>query len=813
MCAFLCMAGGLIPTLALLYFLKPDAGGAIEKEMVTSAVIWTVVIQVAGLTLALSIGRQVLRDISGSLSRLGSLVRSIKAGDADPTIDMGNRQDEIGALGAALQRMIALAKEDRQKLVQGNVALVQANERLAATNMELESANAKVRNLAEQAGEANLAKRNFLAVMSHEIRTPVNGIIGMTEIALKTPLNAMQRDYLETVNNSAQSLLDLLNDILDFSKIEAGKLEIEKVDFSLRDTLDDALAGYAARFHAKGIELILEIHSTVPDALIGDPYRLRQVVNNLVSNSLRFTDKGEVVIRVELASLEGSETMLRFIVADTGCGIPPEKRAAVFEAFTQADSSTTRKFGGTGLGLAICRQLTHLMGGWISVQSEIGEGSEFQFRARFGVAATPRQAGDGLLHGKRVLIVDSHARCAVLLAQKLTSWGIEAGIAETAETALIHIEAAEHGGKPFHFVIADTFNAASGGFELARRHSEFGVNPPHLILLLSAARREEMPPAATTAAVLIKPVRMRKLRGALESALQPYVEPVPSAAESGASEHPHGRQLRVLVAEDNATNQRIVRTHLESWGHLVVCAGDGEEAVAQFSEQVFDLVFMDLQMPKMDGTVATAEIRKSERAGQRVPIVALTANVMKGARESCLAAGMDGYLGKPVREHELLATVESIVPGLRPIAHGNAAAPPTGRSVKDQQAGGYPFDVTALMESVGHNRELLEDLLRDSREGDIPELITDLSEALMGKNFKDVQRAAHAIKGVVGVYHAPAAYAAAKRLEENAKAGREDILADQASELLRAVFDLLDSLERFLATPAVSASTGMAEAA
>ena len=810
LCAVICLAAGLIPTLMLLFRIRPLAGGSIERQVVTSLVIWTVVVQSFGLLLALLVGRHVLRDISAALHRLWDLVRSVPAGDAGETIDVGNRQDEIGALTAALQRMITLAQEDRHNLIQGNVALVLTNERLAQTNMELEAANSKVRNLAEQAGEANLAKRSFLAVMSHEIRTPVNGIIGMAELALKTPLNAVQRDYLETVNSSAQSLLDLLNDILDFSKIEAGRLELEVVDFSLRDTLDDALAGYAARFHAKGIELILDIRSDVPDALIGDPYRLRQVVLNLVGNSLRFTDGGEVAVCVEVASADQGGTLLRFTVADTGCGIAQEKRAAVFEAFTQADNSTTRKYGGTGLGLTICRQLTHLMGGWISVQSEVGKGSEFQFRARFGVGATLQQDAGGLLKGRRVLIVDSHARCAMVLAKKLGTWGMETGIVESGDAALMHLDAASNSGKPFDILIADTFNPATGGFELARRLAENYPVAPHLILLLSAARRDEALQAPHSATQLTKPVRVRKLRAAIEAALQPVAVAAPDVAAPDPSTHPHGRQLRVLIAEDNATNQRIVRTHLESWGHLVVCAGDGVEAVAQCSEQAFDLIFMDLQMPKMDGIAATAQIRMKERFDQHVAIVALTANVMKGAREECLAAGMDGYLGKPVREHELLAAIESVVPGLRPIACAHPLAP-SGLATGKRQGSGYPFDVPALLTSVNNNWNLLEALLRDSRDEDVPEQVTALSEALMEGNLKGVQRAAHAIKGVIGVFHAPAAYAAAKRLEDSAKAGAAEVLSEQASELLRAVFDLLDSLQRFLASS--SASVRMAVAA
>jgi two-component system, sensor histidine kinase and response regulator len=310
-------------------------------------------------------------------------------------------------------------------------------------------------------------------------------------------------------------------------------------------------------------------------------------------------------------------------------------------------------------------------------------------------------------------------------------------------------------------------------------------------------------------AQLTKPVRKRKLRQALEAAVEPQAEGAPAALPLGAGEHPHGRRLRVLVAEDNTTNQRIVRTHLEAWRHLVVCANDGEEAVGLFREQSFDLIFMDLQMPKMDGILATKLIREMEKEGDRVPIVALTANVLKGAREQCLAAGMDAYLGKPVREHELLAAVEQVVPGLRPIAHTQAMLP---LPILPESYSNLPFDVSALMASINGNRELLGSLLSDSRDEDIPELVTQLSQALGNKDARSVARAAHAIKGVIGVFHAPAAYAAAKRLEDSARAGKDDVLAEQSSELIRSVFDLLSSLERFLAAP-VPAGAGVAKAA
>jgi len=804
LCGLLCIAAGLLPTLILLLRLKPADSSSIEKGVVTSLTCWTVVVQGLGLLMAALIGRQILQDISNSLRRLGDLVGEITTPDGSAPVAFDTRSDEIGALASALQQMIKAGKHDRQRLIQGNVALVLSNERLAQTNMELEAASAKVRQLAEQAGAANLAKRNFLAVMSHEIRTPINGIIGMTELALKTPLNTLQRDYVETVNSSAQGLLDLLNDILDFSKIEAGKLELEVIDFGLRDVLEDALATYAGRCHSKGIELILDVRSDVPDALVGDPYRLRQVVLNLVSNALRFTTQGEVVVRAEVSQINEIETLLRFTVSDTGCGIDGDKREAIFDAFTQADNSTTRRFGGTGLGLAICKQLVQLMGGWISVQSTPGSGSEFQFRARFGVGPVLGSAKNTALAGKRVLVVDAHEKSAKMLAESLLGWGMVAETADNSATAMLHLETAELNPEPFDFIIADTLHSASGGFDIAQRLHSSSQRAPKVVLLLSAARREDAPAAIPVFAQLIKPARARKLRLALENALNPLPAPTPTPASSTPSEVPHGRRLRVLVAEDNATNQRIVRTHLEAWGHIVVGAGDGSEAIERLAREQFDLIFMDLQMPKMDGITATLAIRKKETGDEHIPIVALTANVLKGVREECLAAGMDGYLGKPVREHELLSTIESVIPGLRPVAHTQVtpSAPPTASLTNS----GFPFDVTELLASVNGNRDTIAGLLRDSRDEDLPDLMASLTEALAAGNCDQIRRTAHAIKGVVGVFHAPAAYAAAKALENAAREGKVELLADLVTELLRAVFDLLTNLERFLSAPSAKAA-------
>jgi signal transduction histidine kinase/CheY-like chemotaxis protein len=665
LCGLLCVAAALIPGLWLLADMEPVEEATPEQAQQFGRMAWALSVQALGLTVALLLGRTILNDVTHALHRLESSSKAITAGNTSVSVSVEDRDDEIGLLAKAMRQMVEVSSADRRKLIEGNVALLVANDRLAQANMELEGASIRVRQLAAEAGAANVAKRNFLAVMSHEIRTPVNGIIGMTELTLKTSLNAEQRDFLETVNSSAQGLLELLNDILDFSKIEAGKLELERTDFRLRDMLDETLATYAARAHTKGLELLLDVRPNVPEVLVGDPYRLRQIILNLVSNSLRFTSVGDVVVRAEMEAelpLGATEVILKFSVRDTGCGIAEDKLDSIFDAFSQADGSTTRQYGGTGLGLAISRELVTLMGGNIRAQSELGQGSEFTFRARF--SARVGTGGDipVALLGKRALVIEPHLFAASLLEEKLGAMGVDCVCRADAESGMVELERTH-----FDFVIADTMRPTSGDAEFFKAVSlpRGSGSAPALVLLVAATNHDgrSFPEGASH---LLKPVSGRRLRSVLCAALQPQVSATPTS-QAVVADAPHGRRLRILVAEDNATNRRIVTSHLRNWGHEVCLSGDGEEALACFEQETFDLIIMDLQMPKLDGTTATREIRRREiqRKRPRTPIIALTANVLKGIREECISAGMDSYLGKPMREHELLDCIEDVVPGLR----------------------------------------------------------------------------------------------------------------------------------------------------
>ncbi len=793
-CSLLSLGAGIIPPLFLLWRLDSLSGYEADKSVYVQMVCWTVVTQGLGLLVAAFFSRRIVRRMGRSFQKLGDVIDSITAGQGEQRIQVDDHRDEIGELAQALDRMVKASGADRKQLIENNVALVLANEKLAEANMELEAANKRVSEFAEQAGSANAAKRTFLAVMSHEIRTPVNGIIGMTELALKTRLEAGQREYLDTINNTAQSLLELLNDVLDFSKIEAGKLELEVADFSLRREAGDAVASFAARHHSKGLDLVLDIAPDVPDALVGDPLRLRQILLNLLSNAHRFTERGEVAVSVHVEEPGEVETRLRFSVTDTGCGIPRDKQESIFEVFTQADNSTTRRFGGSGLGLSITSQLVQMMDGEIRLVSEPGSGSRFDFTAVFGVGMRVAEPAPPALSGKRALLIESQPRSAEILSRMIEGWGIAVAEARCAAQGLAMVGRAP---EPYDFIIADTFHAGSGGMEFAARLSPADARGARVILLTSATRTDfsslGLPPSTS---LLSKPVREAKL---LEILMRPAEAPAADSATGTASTPatPHGRRLHILIAEDNATNRRITRTYLEAWGHRVVAANDGAEAIERFSGAKFDLVLMDLQMPRMDGIAAAASIRQLETGGDRVPIIALTANVLKGAREECNAAGMCGYLAKPVREHELLAAIEAVVPGL------NAASVIAGQSlpqfppvIADTP---QPFQADDLVRSVNGSRETLSGLLADCRDGDFPELFAQLDEALAASDARGVQRAAHAIKGVIGVFHAPSAYAAAKQLEDAARAGDTPVFTPQTVELRRAVSELLSSLERFAA--------------
>lgn len=638
-------------------------------------------------------------SLKAPLAELVRITKRLADGDPEQLINLPRRDDVLGELSDAFRRVLEAGRRDRQRLLQNNREMQEANEIALAAKQEVES-------YAFKAGEANLAKREFLAVMSHEIRTPVNGIIGMTELAMATDLNAGQRDYLETINSCAESLLALLNDILDFSKIEAGKLELEQTEFSLRELLGEALTTLAPRAHNKGLELLLHIRPEVPDMLIGDPHRLRQIVVNLVGNALKFTERGEVMVRVENSRWIEGAAELAFAIADTGIGIDSDRKDTIFQAFSQADYSTTRRFGGTGLGLAISQQLVALMNGDIKVESEVGKGTVFRFTSRFEYRkADHNDYSVESFNGLRVLVLDPHANSLRITAELLTSWHMKADSARDVVSALSELRRAAGDGKPYDLFVADAVRPESPGVKLASTIDSYPeLASTRVVLLVSSPRRGEIDRHQHTAirATLIKPVTTRSLRFAITKALEDTKKESGMSVPKGA-DFPAMRSIEVLVAEDNAVNQRLARLNLEKWGHRVTVADDGALGVAAFRKGKFDLILMDLQMPNMSGFEAAAAIRKLEKTESlpRTPILALSANVLKGVRDECAKSGMDGYVSKPVRQQELLSGMGSVIPNLflnekeaaafLEDATGNKGTPPpTVMFPKEQVTSGPP---------------------------------------------------------------------------------------------------------------------------